>query len=109
MTKFAKFAAAAVLVCAPFALTPSVAAAESGVEIKVGDVDTSTAAGAAVIQQRVEAAARRACRHPKATGSNLMDRQCLEAFREEANQQLAARDSAYATYAARAARTTTAR
>lgn len=109
MTRFAKFAAAAVLVTAPLAFLPSVAAAESHTLIKVGDVDTSTAAGAAVIQQRVEAAARRACRFPKTTGSNLMDRQCLEAFREEANQQIAARDGAYATYAARTDRTTTAR
>lgn len=109
MSKLAKIAVAAVLIAAPLVLMPTFAAAESHALIKVGDVDASTAAGAAVIQERVEAAARRACRFPKATGTNLMDRQCIQAFREEANQQLAARDGAYATYAARSSRTTTTR
>jgi UrcA family protein len=62
MNRFALIAAAA---AASLALAaPAAAQDEPAVEVEIGDLDTSTPHGAAELQRRIAAAARRVCGSP---------------------------------------------
>ena len=74
------------------ALTVSLAAGAASaqdVRVRWGDLDLSSAAGAAAFDARVTAAASRACRGVKRPASRINDRAfCRTAFRDEAVRQL---------------------
>ena len=74
------------------ALTVSLAAGAASAQdarVRWGDLDLSSAAGAAAFDARVTAAASRACRGVKRPGSRINDRAfCRTAFRDEAVRQL---------------------
>ena len=74
------------------ALTVSLAAGAASAQdarVRWGDLDLSSAAGAAAFDARVAAAASRMCRGVKRPASRINDRAfCRTAFRDEAVRQL---------------------
>lgn len=81
---------------APLAVILALAAAGSAsaqeARIQWGDLDLSSAAGAAVFDARVEAATRKLCRQARAPGSLISDRAwCRAAVQTEAVRRLPGR------------------
>ncbi|HRO34370.1 MAG TPA: UrcA family protein [Brevundimonas sp.] len=69
--RIAAAAAAVVMAVSTPALAVTVQQAESTGAVQWSDLDVGTPEGAAELDQRINAAARRACRGVRATGSNM--------------------------------------
>ena len=64
------------------------------VVVKVSDIDTSSAEGAKILNQRIDAAAYKLCSQVRPGAiSRLSDRACIEGVRAEAAENLATRNA----------------
>lgn len=80
------------------ATVPALALATSAhaagpVVVKVSDIDTSSAQGAQILDQRVTVAARKFCTVPANQGGLSAQSACMQSVRQEVQDSLTARDN----------------
>ncbi|MFA7585292.1 MAG: UrcA family protein [Novosphingobium sp.] len=85
-------AAISALTLSTIALAPAaIAASEGTAEVRIGDLDLTSAAGKAELASRVDAVAQRLCRTDPATGSLIRDRAASRACVANVQRQIETR------------------